>query len=165
MTSDSEAPKQGLYFHKRIRLDPESYGRTADAYSVTIATLNRRPIFADASCASSAVKVLHDLAAVRSIRVYCYCVMPDHVHMVVSPSPICDIPTFVGQYKNLTQREVWRLGNTGVFWQKSFWDRIVRSDESLQETIRYVLNNPVRRGLVSAWEEYAFVGWIESAWS
>ncbi len=89
---------------------------------------------------------------------YAYCVMPDHVHLVVSPSPSCDIVQFVGAFKNLAQRAAWRLGVRGAFWQRSFWDHFVRSDEDLNAVIAYVLNNPVRAGLADTPEAYRFAG-------
>ena len=75
-----------------------------------------------------------------------------------SPRPPCDIVTFTGQFKNLAQREAWRLGVTGAFWQLSFWDHFLRGDERLELVIEYVLNNPVRSGLVARWRDYPFSG-------
>jgi len=40
------------------------------------------------------------------------------------------------------------LGQTGVFWQSEYYDRIIRNDEDLERTIEYVLNNPTKAGLV-----------------
>jgi hypothetical protein len=67
--------------------------------------------------------------------------------------------TFV-QFKNLAQREAWRLGVKGVFWQTTFWDHFLRGDERLAHAIEYVLNNPVRSGLVERWCDYRFSGSI-----
>ena len=127
-------------------------------FSLTIGTNGRRPVFGDPSAANSAIAVLTRLASQRAVMVYGYCIMPDHIHLVISVPPTYDVPTFVGQFKNLTQRAVWQLGIVGTFWQKSFWDHAIRSNESLEETVRYVLNNPVRRGLATDWTEYPFVG-------
>ncbi len=66
--------------------------------------------------------------------------------------------TFVAQFKNLTQRAVWRLGLTGAFWQRSFYDHFLREEERLEQVVEYVLNNPVRAGLVSQRRDYPFSG-------
>ena len=55
--------------------------------------------------------------------------MPEHVHLILGASPTGDIVTFVGQFKNLAQREAWRRGIEGTFWQTSFWDHCLRADE------------------------------------
>ncbi len=88
----------------RPRLAPEDYGRPGAICSVTTATGDRRPVFADPALAAAVVDVLRARAAATGVPVYAYCIMPDHVHLVLAPSPACDIPTFVGQLKDLAQR-------------------------------------------------------------
>ena len=125
---------------------------------MTIGTQNRRTIFAEPGIARAAIGVLHGHARKTGVPVYAYCLMPNHVHLVIGPSSSCDIVTFVGQFKNLAQRQVWKLGETGRIWQASFWDRFLREEENLDEVVRYVLNNPVRQGLVEKWQDYHFSG-------
>lgn len=143
---------------RHARLNPELYARCGSICSVTAAVLDRRPVFRNHAVAAAAVDVLKAHAARTGVAVHGYCVMPDHVHLVLSASPTCDIITFVGQFKNLGQRAAWALGTHGAFWQKSFWDHFLRADEQLEAVILYVLNNPVRAGLVSHWREYPFSG-------
>ena len=70
----------------------------------------------------------------------------------------CDLIAFVGQFKNLAQRAAWARGVIGSFWQTSFWDHFVRRDEDLRSVIEYVLDNPVRAGLVAARQDFPFSG-------
>ena len=92
------------------------------------------------------------------MSVYAYCLMPDHAHLVLGPSHVCDIITFVGQFKNLAQRAIWHRGVSGRLWQVSIWDRFLREEESLDEVVGYVLHNPVRKGLVAKWQDYEVSG-------
>ena len=50
-----------------------------------------------------------------------------------------------------------RLGRKGKVWQEESFDRVLRSSESLDEKIAYILNNPVRKGLVSRPEDYPWL--------
>ncbi len=84
--------------------------------------------------------------------------MPDHVHLLVTPSETCDAIAFVGRFKSLTLRVAWTRGIKGTFWQRSFWDRVLRKDEDLRAVVEYVLGNPVRAGLVENWRDYAYCG-------
>ena len=143
---------------RRIRLERTAYSQEGAICSVTITTRGRALVFASAPVASAAVDVLTECASRTHVPVYGYCVMPDHVHLVLGPSSTCDIITFVGQFKNLTQRAAWRLGVSGAFWQPRFWDHFLRRDEDVEVAVRYVLNNPVRRGLVEQWLGYPFGG-------
>ena len=87
--------------------------------------------------------------------------MPDHVHLIMSPSERCSIITFVGQFKNLVLRASWKDGVVGSFWQQGFWDHFPRADEELRAAVEYVLANPVRAGLVEDGREYPYSGSIE----
>ncbi len=150
--------RSNQHHHKRIRLDRKLYSQLGMICSVTIGARERHSIFADPTIARSTCDVLHEHARKTRVPVFVYCLMPDHAHLVLGPSPTCDIIAFVGQYKNLAQREVWKLGVNGRIWQVSFWDRFLREEESLDEAVRYVLNNPVRKGIVKLWHDYEFSG-------
>ena len=143
---------------RRIRLALQIYAEVGAICTVTIAVKGRIPVFGDPAIADAAIEVLRRHAAATEVPVYAWCTMPDHIHLVLGASPICDIVTFVGRFKNLVQREAWRLGVTGAFWQASFWDHFLRKDEQLERVIEYVLNNPVRSGLVARWCDYRFSG-------
>ena len=142
----------------RARLPAEAYAQLGSICSITVAVRDRRPVFADASTAGAVVPVLRELAAATGVRVYAYCVMPDHVHLVLGPSLSCDLVTFAGRFKNLAQRAAWKRGIEGSVWQKSFWDHFLRAEEDLERVVEYVLNNPVRRGLVQEWRDYPYCG-------
>ena len=144
--------------HRRIRLDSSKYAQPWAICSVTVATRDRRPVFADVRLAAAAVDVMRLHAQKTGVRVHGYCFMPDHVHLVLSPSPACDIIRFVGALKNLVQRACWRLGVKGPFWQLSFWDHFLRAEEQIEQVVEYVLDNPVRAGLVTERREYLFSG-------
>lgn len=95
---------------------------------------------------------------VTGVDVFAYCVMPDHLHLLIRPSPTTSVNTFVGQVKNLGQRAAWSLGVRGAFWQRSFWDHYLRPSEDPYAVIDYIVNNPVRRGLVREWRDYPYAG-------
>ena len=105
---------------KRIRLDVEAYAELGRICSVTIAVQRRQPVFARADLAAAAVRAITDHAKARGVPLWAYCVMPDHIHLIIEASEECDIVTFVGQVKSLIQREAWRVGMSGTFWQSRF---------------------------------------------
>ena len=75
-------------------------------------------------------------------------IMPDHVHLVVRFPPQTEFVRAVRQWKHWTARQL------GVEWQRDFFDHRLRSEESLDEKVRYLLNNPVRAGLVEDFQEW-----------
>ncbi len=142
----------------RRRLPSTAYTHENAIFSVTTATRDRVRVFAKPAVAEGAVDVLRERSAFHLVRVLAFCVMPDHVHIMLSPSRTCDVPTFVGQFKNLAQRRGWTLGVRGAFWQQSFHDRVLRRDDDVATVASYILDNPVRAGLVRCSREYAFSG-------
>ena len=126
--------------------------------SVTIAVRDRRPVYAEVRAAAAAVDVLRGHATRTGVPIYGYCVMPDHVRLVLGPSVSHDIVTFVREFKNLAQRALWNLGLRGRAWQVGFYDHFRRADEQVERVVLYVLENPVRAGLVESWGDYQFSG-------
>ena len=91
---------------------------------------------------------------------YSSCVMPNHVHAVLKPLNREDgkaypLPSILRSLKGYTARKANAiLGRTGAFWQSESYDRVIRDDEDLIHMIEYVLDNPVKAGLVSRWEDW-----------
>lgn len=59
--------------------------------------------------------------------------------------------------KRFTGKEANKLLNRqGAFWQKESYDNLIHNREELTNKIEYVLNNPVKAGLVDNWEDWEF---------
>lgn len=91
-----------------------------------------------------------------------YCIMPNHVHLVFTVRRN-DIPSnnkevlyrILQSLKRHTARQAnLFLARSGAFWQDENYDHVIRDSVELERTIRYVLNNPVKAGLVKSWEEW-----------
>jgi REP element-mobilizing transposase RayT len=62
----------------------------------------------------------------------------------------------VSAFKRFTARILRETFHVEAFWQSNFYDHVIRKDESLLEICLYILNNPVRKGMVSNWGEYPY---------
>ena len=84
--------------------------------------------------------------------------MPEHVHLVVSATAeAADLRKFMSKWKQLAGYAHKR--RTGEFlWQPSYYDHVLRDDEETTRAVRYVLENPVRRGLVKNFEDFPLSG-------
>ena len=99
---------------------------------------------------------------------YVAVVMPDHVHLVLVQQLALGGSAsrrFQKSMKNIKGRAAHeinrRLERCGAVWQEESFDRVLRCSEKLDEKIAYVLDNPVRRGLVKDWREYAWIWYQE----
>jgi REP element-mobilizing transposase RayT len=100
----------------------------------------------------------------RRYRLEVAVVMPDHVHVILTPSTdarrktIISLIEIVQSMKGASARAINRhLRDHGAIWQEESFDRIVCSSESLDAKIDYVLQNPVRKALVEDWREYRWI--------
>jgi REP element-mobilizing transposase RayT len=80
-------------------------------------------------------------------------VMPDHVHALVRLPPEGSLRHAVSDWKR------WTATSAGVQWQRDFFDHRLRGDESEREKADYILQNPVRAGLVERAEDWPWE-WI-----
>jgi REP element-mobilizing transposase RayT len=82
-------------------------------------------------------------------RLVAWCVMPNHVHVIFRLFPGQELANVVRSWKTYTARKANRLlGRSGTFWQREYYDRLIREDGELDRAIEYVLSNPERAGLV-----------------
>jgi REP element-mobilizing transposase RayT len=98
----------------------------------------------------------------QSCWLECAVVMPDHVHLLLTPDDDVALQDIVGRIKSVSARRINQsLGTHGHVWQHESFDYILRSTEDRRKKAEYILQNPVRAGLVRAVDEY---GWIWRWW-
>ena len=82
-------------------------------------------------------------------RLFAWCIMPNHVHVLVQPASTERLPNILHTWKSFSAGRInRRLGRTGRLWQPESFDRYIRSDEHLAAAIAYIEDNPVKAGLV-----------------
>jgi REP element-mobilizing transposase RayT len=105
---------------------------------------------------------LHDKGDKFDLRIAV--VMPDHVHMIFTPlvnrqaMEIYSLAEIMDAIKGASAHGVNKaLGRKGRVWQPESFDHVLRSSENLDAKIIYLLENPVRSGLVGDWTEYPWL--------
>jgi REP element-mobilizing transposase RayT len=93
---------------------------------------------------------------------HCAVVMPDHVHLLLTPFPEAMLGTILNGIKGTSSHRINVLLNRrGKLWQRESFDHILRSSEKLEEKAAYICNNPVRSGLVASADDWP---WLFRAW-
>ena len=133
-------------------------------YFVTVCCESRRKVFTNDLAVKITLESLIKCAAATEWNIWQICFMPDHVHFVVAPMKDREqkLSKLMQRWKSSSKQRLNRAGVMGDVWQKEFFDRLLRSDESLTEKWRYVEMNPVRAGVCSPPEEYPYLGSPES---
>ena len=173
MKPDADKPDR-----KRHRLPMAIYAATEYEFHFTVCARHQGSPFANKSLAD---KVIESLLWTRSNYhwlLYCYCLMPDHLHFVcrltdrelkmmnagargIVPEGVLD---HLGRFKSFTTSVSWKLGFHGKLWQKSSYDRVFDMEKPFIEVVEYVLDNPVRKGLVADWEQWPYSKIVDLWW-
>jgi len=90
----------------------------------------------------------------RHFDLFAAVVMPDHAHLALAPAMTPDgpflIPDIMQAIKSTSAHRINRhFGRKGKVWQEESFDRALRREEALSAKVDYMLENPVRAGLVS----------------
>lgn len=155
-----QVPKRRFPQRKRIRLNGETY-RMGYGYSITINTSYRARLFVDATAVRTALACLQDAAAKYSARVFAYCFMPDHIHLLAQTPPGVDFTEFIRSFKQPSGFALKMQLDRSPIWQPRYYDHALRSDEDLLVAARYIWGNPVRAGIVTLTEDYPYSGSLE----
>jgi putative transposase len=133
-------------------------------YFVTVCAEHRRCIFQDSARASVAIEELRNVAARMNVLVHAFCVMPDHVHILVEgQNADSDVVKFVAQWKQSTGY-IFRHELPPRFWERRFYDHVLRRAEDSEAVAWYIWMNPVRQGMVAEPEGYPFSGSFTVEW-
>jgi len=114
---------------------------------------------AQPSIAGIIIKILQEYDQLLYDLLY-YCVMPNHVHLVIYLGNLTDpkpLGLILKNIKGRSSREInLLLGRSGTFWQKASYDRLVRDEKELSSIGDYILENPVKAGLVDSYENWPY---------
>jgi REP element-mobilizing transposase RayT len=132
---------------KKHRL-PKQYYQGEVSVAFTLCTRNRTPAFLDNDIVAVFTDILSSVTKTADCIVPVYCFMPDHNHiMVTGTRASSDVWSTIVSYKQKTG--YWMSKNrSDLEWQKDFYDTIIKTQSQIGTQVRYILDNPVRKGLV-----------------
>lgn len=127
-------------------------------YFLTFCVRNRRPVFLEPCVARLVINHFLQTANLWRFAVLAYCVMPDHAHLLVEGrDEDSDLRRFAKRLKQGSGQAY--SHDVGVpLWQEGYFEHVLRAEEDARNISRYILDNPVRAGLVQHPAEYPFLG-------
>ncbi|MBL7993732.1 transposase [bacterium] len=126
--------------------------------AVTACIKNRLPVFVNSNVVDYFSDTLISEATDNNCDTLIYLFMPDHLHVILKGKTHDAEPLkAMNRFKQKTG--FWFSKNDSKSgWQKNYYDHLIRNEEGVLKHIRYVLNNPVRRGIVADWFDYPYKG-------
>lgn len=148
---------KGLRVYKRNLLHWEQPG---SVYFITFKTTEKLTLSDTAKNITFASIRFH---ANKKYRLYACVVMETHVHSIIQPleeskGAFYSIAQIMHSIKSYSANRIQRLLNIkGTVWQDENYDRIVRDDKDYLEKLNYIVNNPLKAGLVDKPENYKWL--------
>lgn len=125
-------------------------------YHAIIRSVNQQLIFEESEDYHKFLLILSDAKSKYEISIYAYCIMDNHVHLLIQSTPEHLAPffnslltRFVRWYNNKYER-------SGHLFQGRFHSKVVESDTYFINTLIYIHNNPVKAGACRFPSEYAW---------
>jgi len=127
------------------------------AYFLTTVTENRVPMFKDPKKCQILLITMEYFKLILDYRLYGFCIMPDHLHLIIHPFGKYDFSYIMKMLKGSFARKLNKINDKeGKIWQRKFYDKCISDSYELVRELEYMHNNPVKANLVSSPEEYPY---------
>jgi len=84
----------------------------------------------------------------KRYRLFAWCIMPNHVHVVAKVFPGYKLSDVMHSWKSFTSKQANKtLALHGTFWQREYYDHLIRDEDEFGRAIRYVAQNPEKAKL------------------
>jgi putative transposase len=127
-------------------------------YSLTFCTDRRQKLFTTHDVVDLVLEQIARAAGQYQFAIIAYCFMPDHAHLLIEGrSADSDAKEFIvraKQYSGFHHKKARR----SRLWQRYGFEHVLQDDELTLVVAKYILENPIRAGLVGRVEDYPFVG-------
>ena len=111
---------------------------------------NRQPVFHDEGDYLAFLKAIADLKERKPFRLYGYCLMGNHIHLLLRPRESSISRIVQSLLVSHTQRYHRFHRSSGHVWQGRFKSPVIQDDEHLLTVLRYIEANPLRAKMVRA---------------
>ena len=120
---------------------------------ITFSCYGREPLLARRDGYSVFEEALEQVRQRHDFVVAGYVLMPEHVHLLVNEPPEVSLATAIQVLKQTTSKRL-KLSEEEQFWLRRYYDFNVWTDEKRIEKLRYMHQNPIRRGLADKPEDW-----------
>lgn len=132
---------------------------------ITNVVHQRAPIFANETYLELFRKTLRNVKQLYPFQMIAYVFLPDHMHLMIRPLETSNFSQIMKSVKgNFTYAYKQKTGISGSlkFWQKRFYDHLIRDETDFANHLHYLHYNPVKHGYVNRpedWPHSSFLSW------
>jgi REP element-mobilizing transposase RayT len=135
-------------------------------YKVTTVVDGRRNLFHDLWVARACIRALVRVEAETDATLLAWVLMPNHLHVLVRLGSELSLSALLQRLKGGSAKAVNEvLNRRGTLWQPAFYDHALRRAEDRLGAARYIVDNPIRAGLVTRIGDYPHWDSVWDLWS
>ncbi|HET6207365.1 MAG TPA: transposase [Terracidiphilus sp.] len=128
---------------------------------MTAVTAQRRSVFQVSATAELLERTILDYRDQGKFLLHAFVIMPDHLHVLITPAPDVSLEKAMQYIKGGFS---FRLKSKSEVWMRSFNESQIQTADKFRNCVRYIVENPVRRGLVSTAETYPYSSAKQGQW-
>jgi putative transposase len=133
------------------------YSQDHGEYFITFNCLNKKMFFSQFNVAQIFCQQITENEAKFSCTWLTWILMPDHFHGLLRLSNQSTLSQVVGSIKGRSALLInQQLNRKGSLWQTAFYDRALRIEDDRRAIARYIVANPLRKGLVKSIGDYPY---------
>ena len=154
---------------------------------VTTTITDHINIFNKSNCAKKALELLEEVRGKYEMKIYSYCLMSNHIHLILQSKKNGDLSNFMREWKSLSAKEILNFAEENSpellkqfedsaekyhlssqqkyhIWASRFDDLQLRTSEIVKVKFNYIHDNPVRKRIVvnSSQFKYSSASWYET---
>ena len=131
-------------------------------YHVMVRGINKQQIFYEDEDCAAFLRILTEVKNICSFKIHSYCLMGNHVHILVEEKDPGTLDTFM---KRITVRFVYwynrKYERSGHLFQDRFKSEAVEDAKYFCTVVRYIHRNPLKAGLVQKLDEYKYSSYAD----
>ncbi len=134
------------------------YSGAHHEYLITFNTLDRTPHFLDFKLAQLFCQQIYRNQQLHQCTWLAWVLMPDHFHGLVRlDGKDAQLSSIVHHLKGSSSKLINKYrSENGSLWQPAFYDRALRAEDDRIEAARYIVANPLRKGLARSVRDYPY---------
>ena len=137
------------------------------AVFITQVVQERKPVFRGVGNLKLLREILHNVKELHPFSMLGYVFLHEHFHLIIQPTGVGNFSDIMHSLKmNFTREYKKQVGLESSqfmkFWQKRFWDHVIRDDRDLENHLHYMHYNPVKHGYAKDprdWQDSSYIEW------
>lgn len=162
--SHAESMPTGLY---NLSMNFRRYYIPGSAVFITQVVEDRKAVFSESKMVLLLRQILQNVKEFHPFTMLGYVFLPDHFHAIIQPTGESNFsnimhslqPNFTKEYKRIIGLS---SSESLKFWQKRFWDHVIRDECDFESHLHYIHYNPVKHGFVKDardWKDSSYIEW------